>query len=145
MIELLESEKLTFLNLTSELSAASFIRCGSGGQQQIAAETFPGIEPRACAGEPCVLGQSSDAGQVVFVRVLRVDQLAGFKLHFEIELFDSHHLLAQTLDVDFDPADAFVVESAMTKLVQVERTAELAIDARKYVEIECRRDAECIV
>src|SRR6185503_14492213 len=82
---------------------------------------------------------------VVFVRVLGVNQLADVKLNFEVELFDSHALLGATLDINLDPADRVVVESPMPESAQIERTAQLAINPRQHVEIECRRDTERVV
>src|SRR6185503_9996723 len=89
-------KKLTFLNWTSAF-CASFWPIYSVGEQQVTAEAFLRVEPRARELKARLPSQLANPVHVVFVRVLRVNQLARRKLDLEIELLNAHALVEQTL------------------------------------------------
>src|SRR5438045_6470313 len=77
------------------------------------------------------------------MRVLRVDRLTLGEGDFV--RVDLHALRFAADEMHLDAAALLVVKRAMRELLQIEISAELAIDALQQIEIERRSNAECIV
>src|SRR4029434_6370645 len=80
-------------------------------QQKIAAKALLAVEPGAVVNESGLSSQPRDVVGIILVRVLGMDLFTLTELHFHFEFFNRNRLLAHALDVNFNSANCFVIES----------------------------------
>src|SRR5882672_12483576 len=88
-------------------------------------------------------GQRLEAGHRILVGIFGVDGLAGAEA--DGATADPHPLPPETQQVHLDAAGRLVVERLVAERGEIEIGTELAVDARKQVEIEFGRDALPVV
>src|SRR5258707_8647318 len=88
-------------------------------------------------------GESAKGGVVVLVRILGMNRFA--LIEGNLVVVDENPLRIAADEMHLDAARALVVERAVRERSEVERSAELAIDAAEEIEIEGGSDAEGIV
>ena len=94
------------------------------------------IDPLRLAAEAGVLRQADEFVLRIFVGAFRPDGLILFELDRDGSFGDCDLLPGAGAEVHFDTAGFFIEDGEVPELLQVEVSAEFAIDAGKKVEIE---------
>src|SRR5215813_1509515 len=111
--------------------------------QRVDREVALRVSPDACRRPAGAARERTEGVDRVLVAVFGVDGFAGAE--FDRASGDLHLLTFAARKVHFDATALAIVESVMTERVEIEVGSELAVDARKQVEVEFRGDTRGVV
>src|SRR6185436_13495793 len=103
--------------------------CRSGREQENGGESPLPIRPALRDLEPGGLREGRDLRQVELVGALREEGFAGREGDLEIEVADDDGLIAEALEMHFDPPLLAIVAGQMAKGRELETASELPIDS----------------